>query len=262
MTRIVLIAMLAIMLNILAGCQTNDTGRGQLMPDRPNTSFSPIGTANVTDTTETDIIEQVAVNRREYRHGLEALVEHYTATGNSMKMDWAKKELAALNRMPQYKYVIEAEAASPNLSAKTPIPEADALYLEAVQLQKQAEQLVVIKDDDLLRLALDKYNRLIREYPSSDKIDDAAYKAGSIYEHFNDYTIALLYFQRAYQWDPATIHPARFRTAYLLDKRLNRKNEALELYKEAIQKESQHEQWREFAEKRVRQLTKTDEGIY
>jgi tetratricopeptide (TPR) repeat protein len=111
-------------------------------------------------------------------------------------------------------------------------------------------------------LALDKYNQLIKKYPTSNKIDDAAYKAGGIYEYFKDYSIAVLYYKRAYQWDPMTIHPARFRAAYILDRRLARRVEALELYEEAIKTEGRYEKlvtWREFAEKRVKELSGTDE---
>jgi tetratricopeptide (TPR) repeat protein len=113
----------------------------------------------------------------------------------------------------------------------------------------------------MLRLALDKYNQLIKKYPTSDKIDDAAFRAGGIYEYFKDYTIALLYYQRAYQWDPDTIHPARFKAAYILDKRLHRRAEALELYQQVAKKKGQHGKYKVFAENRIRELTKSDEGI-
>ena len=112
-----------------------------------------------------------------------------------------------------------------------------------------------------LSLTLNKKppNQLIRRHPSSNKIGDAAFRAGGIYEYFKDYTIALLYHQRTYQWDPETIHPARFRAAFILDKRLHRRAEALEVYQQAVKKESRYEIWKEFAEKRIRELTRSDE---
>jgi tetratricopeptide (TPR) repeat protein len=178
-------------------------------------------------------------------------------SGNNMKSEWAQKELKALDSMPKYKYLVEAEAAGPNLKASTPIPEADRLYGEALMLQGKAEQLVIIKDNNLLRLALDKYDQVIRKYPSSDKIDDAAFKAGEIYDYFKDYTIALLYYQRAYQWNPQTTYPARFRAAFVLDKRLHRRAEALELYQQALEKEGQNYlEWKNFADRRIGELTK------
>jgi tetratricopeptide (TPR) repeat protein len=263
MARIVLTAVVIVLLNVLVGCQGVDSGRGQLVPARTRTSIGAAGVVSVAGAGETDFVEQIAVNRQAYRQGLQLLVGYYTRSGNNMKLNWAKDELSALDSIPQYKYIIDAEAAGPNLRASTSIPEADEVYLDALELHKQAGALLVIKDNDLLRLAADKYNRLIKRYPSSDKIDDAAYKAGEIYEYFRDYSIALLYYKRAYQWDPGTIHPARFRAARILDKRLHRYAEAVKLYREAIKTEGaygRYRQWAEFAEQRIIDLSAIEEG--
>jgi len=257
MARIVLTAVVIVLLNVLVGCQGVDSGRGQLMPARTRTSIGAAGVVSVVDASETDFVEQIAVNRQAYRQGLQLLVGYYTRIGNNMKVNWAKDELSALDSIPQYKYIIDAEAAGANLRASTSIPEADEIYQDALDLQKEAGALLVVKNEELLRLAVDKYNRVIKNFPSSDKIDDAAYKAGEIYEHFQDYSIALLYYKRAYQWDPGTIHPARFRAARILDKRLHRYAEALELYREALKTEGayeRHRKWTEFAEQRIIEL--------
>jgi tetratricopeptide (TPR) repeat protein len=262
MARIVLTAVVIILLNVLVGCQGVDSGRGILMPSRTKTSLGSVGVVDVAKAGETDYVEQIAVNRQAYRQGLELLIRYYTKTGNNMKFKWAKAELAALDSIPQYKYIVEAEAAGPSLRAMASIPAADEIFEDAVQLEKDAGVLLIAKNNDLLRLALDKYDRLIRQHPSSDKIDDAAYKAGVIYEYFQDYSIALLYYQRAYEWDPDTIHPARFRSARILDKRLHRNAEALELYREAIKTEGKyvkHKLWTEYAEERIKALYKTEE---
>ena len=260
MARIVLTAVVIVLLNVLVGCQGVDSGRGILMPARTKTSLGSAGVVDITKAGETDFVEQIAVNRQAYRQGLELLIRYYTKTGNNMKFKWAKAELAALDSIPQYKYIVEAEAAGPSLRASASIPEADDLYKDALQLERDAG--VLFKNNDLLRLALDKYDRLIKQHPSSDKIDDAAYQAGVIYEYFQDYSIALLYYKRAYQWDPDTINPARFRSARILDKRLHRNAEALELYREAIKKEGKyvkHRIWKEYAEERITVLYKTEE---
>ena len=258
MARIVLTAVVIVLLNVLVGCQGIDSGRGQLVPARTRTSFGSAGAVNIAKAGETDFVEQISVNRQAYRQGLELLIGYYTRTGNNKKFKWAKEELAALDSIPQYKYIVEAETAGPNLRASTSIPEADDLYLDARELEKKAG--VILRNDDLLRLALDKYDRLIKQYPSSDKIDDAAFNAGAIYEYFKDYSISLLYYERAYQWDPDTIYPARFRSARILDKRLHRKAEALKLYREALKTEGKYRKyriWKEFAEERIKVLYKT-----
>lgn len=262
MTRIVLTAVLIVMLNALVGCSGADKGRGQLVPTSVK-KFGYTGETKVSQKEEIDTVEQMAINRRAYSNGLQSLIDHYKKVGNNMKLQWAEKELAALNAMPQYKYIIEAEVAGPDLKATTAIPEADELYADAVRLEKQAGRLIVIKDNDLLRLALDKYNELIKKHPASDKIDDAAYRAGKIYEYFKDYSIALIYYERTYQWNDETPYPARFKEAYILDQQLHRRAEALELYQQAIKairKEGEHEEWRLWAEQRIKELTESKEG--
>lgn len=260
MVKTILTAVLIVLLNVLVGCYGPDSGRSQLMPKRIVPSAEYVSVVDVTKTSEADIIEQTAINRQAYRQGLELLVEYYTRMGNDMKLMWAKDELESLNKVPQYSYIIGAIVAGPDLKASASIPLANYMYEEALRLEKRAGQLIIIKDEDLLRTALYKYNQLIRKHPSSDKIDDAAYRAGGICEHFMDYTIALLYYHRTYQWDPETIYPARYKAAYILDAHLHRRAEALELYKQAIEKENLIPSRREFAEKRVAELTRSDQA--
>ena len=50
-----------------------------------------------------------------------------------------------------------------------------------------------------------------------------------------DYKLALLYYQRTYQWDPETSYPARFKAAFILDRQFHQRDEALKLYQEALQ---------------------------
>jgi len=253
---------LIVLLSVLVGCQGVDKGRGQRMPVDPRQSYGPGSVINIADTSEADLVEKMAVSRQAYKQGLELLAGYYTRTGNNMKLEWAQKELDALNTMPKYNYIIEAIAAPANLKVKDSIPGADDLYYEAEEIRKEAGSLPVLKNENQLRLALEKYNEVIRNYKTSDKIDDAAYNAGDIYEYLKDYSIALLYFQRTYQWDPETPHPARFRAARILDQRQHRNAEALQLYQQAVKIEGQfdrYREWREFAEKRIRELQKIDE---
>jgi tetratricopeptide (TPR) repeat protein len=215
-------------------------------------------TVDISKSNEKDLAAQMAVSRQAYKRGMELLVDHYTKSGNSMKLAWAKKELNALNSMPQYDYIIEATMAGPGLKPTKSLSDADSLYAEAVRFEEQASPLKVVKDEGLLRIALDKYNQLISKYPNSDKIDDAAFRAAGIYEYLKDYTIAVQYYQRTFQWDPQTAYPARYKAAYLLDTKLGRRAEALQLYQEAlskITKSSEHVLWVEYAEERVKELS-------
>jgi tetratricopeptide (TPR) repeat protein len=262
MTRTVIIATTLLLLVATVGCTPSDRGLGQRLPQRTiYESPAPAGEANQVagSTDEVDLVEQVATYRRSYRRSLELLVTHYTVVGDNRKLKWAQEELTALDRMPQYRYIIDAQVMPADLKASTRIPAADELYLDAVETQRQAEPIGILKDEELLRVALAKYNSLIRQYPNSDKIDDAAYRAAGIYDYFKDYEIALLYYQRAYQWDPDTPYPARFHAASILDKKLHRRGEALEAYQDAVLREGdRYDEWKMYGERRIKELSSSE----
>ncbi|MCL5278890.1 MAG: hypothetical protein M1376_03160 [Planctomycetes bacterium] len=257
MTRIVTTAAVTVLLTLLVGCET-DTGTSQRLPARSYPSMADANQplAKPTSNNEIDLVEKLVADRRAYQRSLQALVQYYTASGNHDKTTWAREELTALDRIPQYQYIIEAEAMPSTLKATESIAAADQLYAEAQKFYKDAGiiPLTITKDEEMLRAALRAYGKLITTYPTSDKIDDAAYMMGRIHEGFGRYAIALAFYQRAYQWDPATPFPARFRAADILDHRLHRRAEALQVYQEAIAKEGRYIDLRLMAERRVQEL--------
>ena len=210
----------------------------------------------VSGASEVGLVEKMADRRTAYRESLEELKDFYIAAGNAAKLRWARREIEALVRMPKYRYLMPAESAHVGLQATDSIIEADELYAEALRIYKEAVGLAIIVDENKLRTALNMFNKLIADYPKSDKIDDSAYRAGRIYEHFKDYEIAAVYYQRAFEWSESTPYPARFRAARLLDKHLHMGQEALTLYQLAIEKESRDNANAEYAERRIAQLTR------
>jgi len=252
MTRVILSMMLTGLMIVLVGCHGADSGKSQLLPSR-------LKVVSVVEASEADIVEQMSINRMAYRQYTEALIKHYKDVGNNMKLGWAKSELKMLNKIPQYNYIIEASVPGPELRAVNSIAEAELMYLRALQTEKKAKQLVVITDDDLLREALDQYNQLIRRYPTSDRIDDAAFKAAKIYEYFKDYTIALMYYQRAYQWDPEESYPAKLKAARILDNKLHRRSEALELYKQVVGVPGLSKSTKQVIQTRINELTRGEQ---
>lgn len=259
MTKTLISLTLAVLLNVLVGCHSADSGKSQLLPE--GAKQAAVAEARIPGGGETDIVEQMSTHRHAYRAALESLVDYYTGTGNHMKLGWAKDELRAMDEMPQYNYIVEAAIAGPNLRASHSIALADYMYEDAIRTQRKAGRLLLFKSNDLLREALDGYNQLIRQHPSSDKIDDAAYRAGRICEDLKDYSVAIVYYQRAYQWDPATPYPARYRQALVLDQKLHRRAEALELYQQSLQKEDLSSSKKEWAVQRIDELTGQTEEL-
>ena len=153
---------LIVLLSVLVGCQGVDRGEGQLIPQGRRQALGPAKVVDITGTSEADIVEQMAVNRQAYYQGLELLVGYYMRTGNNMKLEWAQKELAALNTMPKYNYIIEAVTIPGNNKAIDSIPEADDIYYDAEEMNKEAGTLPILKNENQLRLALAKYNDVIK----------------------------------------------------------------------------------------------------
>lgn len=259
MWRIASIGVVIASLTLWAGCRL-DTGPLTTPPPPTHPTGVPGGSMDLNATTEVDLVEKLEQHRQDYRQALEMLVDYYSRTGNKRQLEWAKAELMAFKTMPQYSYISDI-LPGPQLKATVVIPEADALFLEAQKLDREGNELIVLKDRNYLRRALDLYNQLIRKFPSSDKIDDAAFQIATIHEHFKDFQSALTYYQRAYQWDPGTPHPARFKAGYVLDRYMRRKAEALEIYQEALKTEGvRFVDWKNWTEKRITELTQGVEG--
>ena len=254
MARIVYATALITLAGILVGCQP---GGANVVPidNRPPTVFVPPGA------TETDLAEEMAVSRQAYQKGLEQLRAYYSRTGNNMKLEWASNELRSYQLMTKYNYILGPTPGE--YQATDPVREADNLFYQAQAQERDAGLVIGFRDKNKLRLALQQYEQVIRDYPNSDKIDEAAFRAGVILEEFKNYMVALQYYQNAFEWDAATNNPARFKAAHILDEQLHRYAEALALYQEAMQTEAmydRHRQWKEFAEQRIRELQKLDEG--
>jgi tetratricopeptide (TPR) repeat protein len=253
---------ISVSLLLLIGCQNpSDSGISRMEAERSGSKGTIV---SVADKDEIGIVDQITINREAYKQGLEALVQYYSKVGNNAKLNWAKKELYGLNTMPQYKYIVPVVliGGSKDYRATDGIADADLLFDEGKVLESQAKIGGIVTTPDKLRLALTKYEQLFSKYPTSDKIDDAAYKSGEISEYFKDYSFALEYYQLAYKWNPDIQEPARFRAARILDKQMHRYDEALKLYKEAMETEgkfSANLEWKKNAEERVKAIEKIGE---
>ena len=204
---------------------------------------------------EADYVENLAAQRTAYREALVTLRDYYRSVGNANKGQWADTELKTLDQMVQYRYLQPGEWVPENLTAMNSIEAADELYKEALKLYKQAGGTLIITNRPKLRESLKKFNEVIQMYPSSDKIDDAAYRAGRIYEYMKNYQLAAIYYQRTFQWNEVTPYPARYRAARVMDMKLRMRKEALVLYRQAVEKESRYIENTEYANQRIKALS-------
>ncbi|MCG3138435.1 MAG: hypothetical protein HJJLKODD_02299 [Phycisphaerae bacterium] len=255
---------LLLAVTLLYGCQTDPlVGRGAVR-GAPVTAFESIEIArrsplNLADKNEVDIVEQLLYYRTMYKQTLEQLQKHYQERGNAEKARWAQNELEdALSRVRPYHYLLDSELPRLDLQATDRIPAADQLYEQALQTAKDGGlNLPGLYNREKMSRSLELFKQLIREYPSSDKIDDAAFYCGELHKEYfeGEESIAVRWYELAWTWDPATPHPVRFQAAVIYDFRLHQRDKALELYRNTIAAETENKSNLRFAVERIRQLT-------
>jgi len=253
----------------LAGVACNTESRwasDRQRPDGPTTDMGqPDGMdlpeIQIADAKEVDIVEGVLTHRARYRKLLEILRDYYAEHGYSTKQKWAEAELADLSRVKPYKYIMSAEIPATRLRPQHSIAEADAMYDQGVELMRKGGHGVpVLYNRQHMRQALEKFTELIRKYPDSDKIDDAAFCNGEILKEYfrNCETLSVQWYERCRQWDPRSPHPALFQAAVVYDYRLKDRAKALELYHRVLEEETFNKSNTAFASRRIYELT---EGV-
>lgn len=243
---------------LVVGCQTPaqkvERSIDKELLDDP---FVLVGVADSKRSQEVAMVEQMGGYRAQYREQLGQLLRFYDAQGNQLKAKWAGEELAHLELGPKRSYVVVAELAGSGLQAGETVADADLLYEEGILLYKQGRGTVgkLLADDQKLYRAIDRFNRIITTYATSDKIDDAAFQIGEIYNHYlKDYTTALLYYERVWQWDPQSDKPAHFAVARIYDEHLHDRTRAVDYYQIAIDLETDYPANQQYARGRIKQL--------
>ncbi len=254
---------------VLCGCQTDPLFEKQRKPDGPVTRIdAPPGVElpniSVVDQREVDLVEEMATHRAMYHRTLRLLRDYYKEKGYVQKGKWAEFELADLNKVKPFKYIMAAEIPAESLRPSDSVAQADVLYDKGLELMKQGGHGVpVFFRESTMKDALKAFIELVQTYPNSDKIDDAAFYIGEIYkEYFNDQeTIAVEWYQRALQWNPKTPHPVRFQLAVVYDFRLHDRARALEYYHQVLGAEGDLDRSNVvFSTRRIQELVKPREG--
>lgn len=211
--------------------------------------------AAVSPGTELALVEKVVEARQQYESALVRLVDYYKTTGQHVKLSQAQDELEDLRKVTKYDYVVLVDVLAVEPKPVKSIPEADALFRDAMEFKNYPATLFVFGKKEKLEVALRKFKKLITQYPESDKVAEAAYRIAEIYEgpFFNDFLRAAKYYEAAFRWDPKFPLPARWRAARLYDKKLHDYSEARRLY-EICANESPSPSLREQADRRAKDL--------
>jgi len=209
---------------------------------------------DLTGMSELGLAEEVVRLRKAYGRALLALKDYYLKQGTQHKLEWIDAELAAFEKVPKTGYLTIAEVAGPELKPIRRIAAADQLFTEGMNYKDYPAFPPGKKD--YLKTALQKFQTIIEKYPQSDKIDDAAFRMGEIYGgwYFQDWARAVQAYERSWQWNPQTEHPARFNAAKIYEEKLKNRIKAVELYNAVIMYSQDPDKVKQ-AQERIKALT-------
>ncbi|MBN2563435.1 MAG: hypothetical protein JXQ75_21145 [Phycisphaerae bacterium] len=265
----------------LLGCEGIDRRHDPRVADiQPPPEDAPVGTTETTTELADfpDIVERVSatresllVVREQYFDELRILERAYLQAGDTVRANWARRQRERLEeaKVEPYPYLTNeppeyhVEAAPEQL-----IPDADAIYNEAMALLNQVRGIPLAGHLEghkkKAQQALNLFKRVLRDYPTSDKVDDCAFYCGEIYKEYlrdddPDNELAIRYYKWAFALDPRTPHAARFQCAVVYDYRRHDRASALELYHQVLDSEEDgnmsNMRW---AASRIKELTDDD----
>jgi TolA-binding protein len=177
-----------------------------------------------------ELVERLLAGRKEYQLTLEALRKLYIQMGDVERARWAEEELVQFHRITKHAFLLELDVPPPTLKGNQNIPEANKLYRQAIAYKDKGWGTDYT---DNMRRAELLFQKILTDYPQSDKISDTAYQLGDIYESrgYRQPRRAAVYFERCYEWNAKTHFDARIRAARLYDRQLNNRGKAAEIYR-------------------------------
>ncbi len=202
---------------------------------------------------EYELVERLLTARKEYQITLESLRKHYLASGDIEKAKWAEDELVQFHRIPKHAFILKLDVPPDSLEAKYNIPAANDLFRRAAAYKDKGWGTDYVDNQRRAELL---FQKLLTDHPQSDKISDAAYHLGDIYESkaYRQYDRAAAYFERCFQWNPKTHFDARLRAARIYERNLANRARAAELYKQVTTTETDEKRIEE-ARKRLADLS-------
>ncbi len=204
---------------------------------------------------QSDIVEALVGYRQAYRKSLETLVGVLEGAKDVRRWTLAKRELKELISVNKYLYLRDADTPGVELRPAKKIAAAEKLYNEAMKMKKRSTRYGIVHRYDT-QLALEAFRQLIREYPTSDRIEDAAYQIGEVCRNnLKDYRRAIRWYECVVAWDAATQLRANLRIAQIYDKRLENRLTALDYYDRALKIEARDSSERRRIEQRIRRLS-------
>lgn len=204
--------------------------------------------------TESDIVEDLVTDRQVYRRTLEQLVVLFNQAKEVSRWSRARRELKALISVNKYFYLRIADTPGHDLKPTDRIKAAQDLFAQGTKLKREAGTTGLYRYK--IQLAMETFSQLINDYPTSDRIDDAAFAIGELcYDNLKDYERAVRWYECVLAWDRGTQLPANYRIAKIYDKHLDNKLTALNYYRQAQRTAAHDSPERKDIDRRIRALS-------
>ena len=211
--------------------------------------------------TERELVENVISSRKAYILAMDELAKLYEQAGDEFKAYVIHTVQTRFRPERTYFYLLEIEVPE-HLEPVKIYPEADKLYNEALALYKSGSKVPGFADYRKQRRALDLFKQIIRQFPDSTKVALAAFYIGEIYkEYFDEHYLAVLWYERAWTWDPYVTVPVRYQAALQYDIHLGEKEKAMELYKASLKLEPYYDNNSRYCKQRIEELEKQGIGV-
>jgi tetratricopeptide (TPR) repeat protein len=204
---------------------------------------------------EVELVESVLKARKDYWTSLDKLRQHYVSVNDIERAKWVEEELKSYHRMMKYSYRLDVkDVPPPTLTPKKNVVEANNLFRRAIEYKGRGTGEEFVDNQRRAEILL---QAILEKHPESDKIAEAAYHLGEIYEQYAprpQYERAAAYFERSFQWNKASATDARLRAARLYDHKLRTLDRAKEHYRGVMNHDTNPERVAE-AERRLTELS-------
>lgn len=199
-----------------------------------------------------ELVQKLNNNRKDYQTSLEQLRQLYLQAGDVERARWAEDELRQWHRIPKFAFRLDLDVPPPTLKGEANVPEANQLLIRAMTYKDKGWGVDNVDNQRRTEILLQE---LLSKYPTSNKISDAAYLLGDVYEKppYKMYRRSAAYFERCFQWNDKTTYDARLRAARLYDKQSLDRPRAMELYREVTTHTTDSKQIQE-AQRRLSEL--------
>lgn len=195
---------------------------------------------------ERELVRAIHDARDGYQASLERLRAYYVHINNHEAQTWVERELTEYHLIVKNPYLLDMDLPSEDLKPDTNIAKANRIFREAVDWMNKRAVMDTTKSGNYKRAEL-LFQRLIHDYPRSDKLDEACYYLGQIYssKYFEQYRRGVAYYERVFHYEPNTNLDARIKAAQLYEKYVDDRRRAVELYQDVLHREVDPEQTKE-----------------